>query len=187
VAQRSASPSTPHEAAFLTTWRYFVARSPTFPLALAGALCVVGAAVAASAVQYNFDKTAQGWTGDAPCKVAVSTAKHLAGSGSLAITAVGNKTNSASVYKPKVKPGAVVVFHIWAPAKGIVSLQPFVQDAKYQWAGAWTTPPGLKANAWNTITVKVPAKAATPIFKVGVQVTGDGKSSPTIYLDSVSW
>ena len=44
----------------------------------------------------------------------------------------------------------------------------------------------LTANAWNIITVTVPANAA-PLAQLGVEVATSGSWTGTIYVDSVGW
>jgi hypothetical protein len=158
------------------------------------AFCVALAAVGVSAfgaadtAKYNFETSPQGWAIDATTgAAAMSSAKHFAGTSSLAVKVVGAKVNRVSTPKPAVVAGKTVTFHIWVPAKGVTIVQPFVQDKAWGWYGKWTNMAHLKGNAWNTLQVAIPTKAKNPIWKMGVEITGDGKSSPTVYIDSIDW
>jgi hypothetical protein len=158
-----------------------------FAVALAVlATCAFGAADTA---QYGFEKSTQGWAIDgSKGSVSRSTAMHFAGGASLALKIHGKDANRVAVMNPSIPAGRRVTFHVWVPAHGITSVQPFVQQPKtYKWLGAWTAMSNLKGNAWNTIVLTVPKGWAPPEFALGMEATGDGTSSPTVYLDSVTW
>lgn len=162
---------------------------PTSPIA------VVPAAPKADSAQYNFESGVQGWqsSGGLITSVAQSYAKPYLGSYSLAvnISATGNDAQTVSVSAPTTPAGSTVTFHIWLPAGcALDSIQPYVlQGASggWTWSGSWTAVSSLTSGGWNTITVKVPANAAVPLYTLGVQFNSSGAWSGTCYIDSVSW
>jgi len=142
--------------------------------------------------QYNFESGTQGWSvSGAPLTgTASSTARAFAGSRSLAVSVGGTGTATAAVSSPSAGPGKVVTFRLWIPSgSGLSSLQPFaLQGASggWAWTGSWRAASSLTANAWNTITVTVPANAAA-LAQLGVEVATSSSWTGTIYVDSVSW
>ena len=146
--------------------------------------------------QYNFETGVQGWTssGGIITGVASTTAKAFAGTHGLAVTisspAAGG-TQQVYVGSPATPAGANVTFHIWIPSGSKVSsIQPFAQQGavgNWTWTGNWQPIASLKAGAWNTLTVTVPANAATPLYELGVQFQTNGAWNGTCYVDSVGW
>jgi len=154
------------------------------------------AAVAADTAKYNFEAGVQGWTADGGI-VSTATAKldkPFSGSQSLAVginSPAGGGTNTVSVSAPATPKGATVTYHIWIPAGStITSVQPYVlQGASggWAWSGSWTPIGSLTPNAWNTITVAVPAAASVPLYSMGVEIATSGAWTGTCYIDSVNW
>ena len=56
----------------------------------------------------------------------------------------------------------------------------------WAWTGNWQGLASLETNAWNTITVPVPANAAA-LAELGVQFATTGGWTGKAYLDSVGW
>jgi hypothetical protein len=90
-----------------------------------------------------------------------------------------------------VPAGRTVSLRLWIPAGLPLSgVQPFVrQDATANWlfTGSWVPATSLKAGVWNTVTVQVPATAASPVYQLGLELFTSGAWSGTVYVDSVSW
>ena len=109
----------------------------------------------------------------------------------LAVTVNGAAGDaSATVASPSTPAGKIVTFHVWVPSGSAISaIQPFVlqgASGNWTWTGNWQAIGSLKTNAWNTLTVAVPANASA-LFELGVDVTTSSTWSGTIYVDSVSW
>ena len=144
---------------------------------------------------YNFEAGTQGWTssGGMITGVSSSAAQAFAGTHSLAVQFGGSvaDTQIVSVAAPSTPAGKTVTFHIWIPAGGgITAVQPYVQQGSsggWLWTGNYQAASSLTAGAWNTLTVAVPANAATPLFQLGVQFFTGGAWSGTCYVDTVGW
>lgn len=153
-----------------------------------------GASVSADSSKYHFESGTQSWSSSgAPIVgLASSTARAFAGSSSLAVTfngAAGAPT--VFVRSPATPAGSTVTFRIWLPAGSAISaVQPYaLQGAAggWAWTGTWRAASSLAANAWNTITVSVPANAAMPLDQLGVEFTTSQSWSGTAYVDAVTW
>ena len=152
--------------------------------------------VPTDASKYNFESSVQGWSTDGGILTGatIATAQAFAGTHSLAIniaSPASGGTNYCSVATPAVPVGQTVTFHVWIPAGSTISsIQPYaLQGASggWAWTGSWTGIASLKTNAWNTITVTVPASAAVPLYALGVEVTTTGAWTGTAYIDAVNW
>ncbi len=149
----------------------------------------------ADTAQYNFESSAQSWThsGGILSSVARSTARAYRGSASLAVNFSGTAagTQQAYVALPSTPAGRTVTYHVWFPTGSrITSIQPYVQQGAaggWLWTGNWQPVSSLTAGAWNTITVAVPANAATPLYQLGVQFGTNAAWTGTCYIDTVSW
>lgn len=140
--------------------------------------------------QFNFESSSQGWTGGGGIVsgVATSTAQHYAGNQSLAVNFSGSSSGTASPSVGNVTGVAdvTITFHVWIPSGSkVTALQPYLQDNNWAWTSAWY--PNLTYNAWNAITVTVPANAATPLQVLGVQFFTSAGWTNTCYIDSISW
>ena len=140
--------------------------------------------------QFNFETDPQGWAGGGGVisGVATSTAQHYAGNQSLAVnfnsTAAGS--SSVSVGNVSVLPGQTITFHVWIPSGYKISnLQPYMQDYNWAWASSWYG--SFTPNAWNTLTLTVPANAVSPFHNLGIQFNTSAGWTNTCYIDSVSW
>ncbi|MGO9478515.1 MAG: hypothetical protein ACLP7I_11290, partial [Limisphaerales bacterium] len=139
--------------------------------------------------QFNFESSSQGWTGGGGIVsgVATSTAQHFAGNQSLAVNFNGasSGTASPSVGNVAVVPGTTITFNVWIPSGSKVSaLQPYILDHNYAWSSSWYG--SFTANAWNTLTLTVPANAVSPLQSLGVQFITSAGWTGTCYIDSVS-
>ncbi len=144
--------------------------------------------VSASRVPFNFESGVQGWVGAGGIVsgVATSTAQSYSGNQSLAVNINGSASGTASAYVSNVAavPGSTITFHVWIPAGSpIWALQPYTQDPNNNWNGSWYD--SLTANAWNTLTLTVPANAVSPLNTLGVQIFTSGAWTGTCYIDSV--
>ncbi|MGP8055188.1 MAG: cellulase family glycosylhydrolase [Limisphaerales bacterium] len=141
--------------------------------------------------QFNFETDSQGWAGGGGIisGVATSTAQHYAGKQSLAVNINSTNANSSAVNLGNVSvlPGQTITFHVWIPSGSkITSLQPYIQDNNWTWT--WGDYNGsLTGNAWNTVTVTVPANAVSPFHYLNLQFNASAAWTGTCYIDSVSW
>ena len=140
---------------------------------------------------FNFETDPQGWAGDNTnliSGVATSTAQHYAGKQSLAVNINSTSANSASlkIGNVSVLPGQTITFRIWIPSGHKISnLQPFMQDNNWGWASGWYG--SFTPNAWNTLSLTVPANAVSPFHYLGIQFNTSAGWTNTCYIDSVSW
>jgi len=152
------------------------------------------ATIAADPAQYSFEAGAQGWSssGGMISAVAASAAQHYAGAQSLQLsfTGAGAQTQSIKVANTQSLAGKTVSFKIFIPVGSKISwVQPYVLQGaagNWAWTGNWQGIASLKTNAWNTITVAVPANAAA-LSELGVQIATSAAWTGKSYLDSVSW
>ena len=140
--------------------------------------------------QFNFESTSQGWggVGGVVSSIATSTAQSFAGTKSLAVNfnVITNGTGSPSVGNVAVTPGTTITFHIWIPSGStITALQPYIQYNNWAgWTSSWYG--SFTPNAWNTLTLTVPANATSPLNALGIQIITSGAWTGTCYIDSVS-
>ena len=140
--------------------------------------------------QYNFETDPQGWAGGGGVisGVATSTAQHYAGKQSLAVNINTNAAgqSSVSIGNVSVLPSQTITFHVWIPSGYKISnLQPYLQDNNYSWSSSYYS--SFTANAWNTLTLTVPANAVSPFHSLGIQFNTSAGWTNTCYIDSVSW
>ena len=141
--------------------------------------------------QYNFETDPQGWAGDNTnliSGVATSTAQHYAGNQSLAVNINSTAAGSSSVQigNVSVLPGQTITFHVWIPSGYKISnLQPYMQDNNWAWTSSWYG--SFTPNAWNTLSLTVPANAVSPFHYLGIQFNTSAGWTNTCYIDSVSW
>lgn len=144
--------------------------------------------------QYNFESSSQSWTttGGMITSVASSSDRAFAGSKSLKVSISGAAgTQRTRVSGPTTPAGATVTFHIWLPSgSAISSIQPYVLQGAgggWTWTGNWQATSALLGGQWNTITVKVPTNAVTPLAELGVEFTTNATWTGSAYVDAVSW
>jgi hypothetical protein len=116
----------------------------------------------------------------------ISTAQRASGSKSLATSAPATTTYSR--VNPGNQPGIAgktVSMKVWVPSTGVQAVSPYVKAGDYAWTSTWYDINALAKNAWNTVTVTVPAGAVLPLLELGVVV--QTTASATYYIDSVSW
>lgn len=140
--------------------------------------------------QFHFETDPQGWAGGGGIisGVAASAAQHYAGSRSLAVNFNSSAAGSSSltVGNVSVLPGLTITFHLWIPGGNKFSnLQPYMQDNNYTWTSSYYG--SFTPNAWNTLTLTVPANAVAPFHNLGIQFNTSAGWTNTCYLDSVSW
>jgi hypothetical protein len=144
--------------------------------------------------KYHFENGTQTWSSSGAPIVAVtsSTARAFAGTNALAVTfngAAGSPT--IFVRSPATPAGTTVTFRIWLPLGGaITAVQPYAlqgASGSWTWTGNWRAASSLTANAWNTISVSVPASAAMPLDQIGVEFTTSQSWTGTAYVDAVTW
>ena len=70
-------------------------------------------------------------------------------------------------------------------AAQISALQPYMQDYNWNWTSSWYG--SFTPNAWNTLTLTVPANAVAPFNNLGIQFNTSAGWTDTCYIDSVSW
>jgi hypothetical protein len=140
--------------------------------------------------QFNFETDSQRWyaIGSQIAGIATSTAQHFAGRQSLAVNFNGTNadTSSVSVGNVVVSAGSNITFRVWIPSGyKLTALQPYLVDYNGTWTTRWYG--SLTANAWNTLTLTVPANAITPLQQLGVQFITSAAWTNTCYIDSVAW
>ena len=145
---------------------------------------------ATDTAQFNFESSAQGWTGGGGivAGVATSTTQHFAGNQSLAVNFTGAAagTASPSVGNVAVVPGTTITYHVWIPSGSkVTTLQPYLEDHSWAWSSSWY--PNLTANAWNTVALTVPTNAVQPLQALGVQFITSAGWTGACYIDSVSY
>ena len=139
---------------------------------------------------YNFETDPQDWAGGGGVisGVATSTVQHYAGKQSLAVNfnSTASGSSSVSIGNVSVLPGQTITFHVWIPSGYQFSnLQPYMQDYNWNWTSSWYG--SFTLNAWNTLTLTVPANAMGPLHNLGIQFNTSAGWTNTCYLDSVSW
>ncbi len=140
--------------------------------------------------QFNFESTSQNWSGGGGVvsSVATSATQKYSGNQSLAVNfnVTTNGTGSPSVGNVAVTPGTTITFRVWIPSGStITTLQPYLMDNNWAWSSSWYG--SFTPNAWNTLTLTVPANAASPLNVLGIQIMTSGAWIGTCYIDSVSW
>jgi len=140
--------------------------------------------------QFNFESSSQGWTGGGGIVsgVATSAAQQYAGNQALAVNFNGSAagTASPSVGSLAIAAGTTITLHVWIPGGSKVSaLQPYILDHNYAWSSSWYG--SFTANAWNTLTLTVPANAVSPLQSLGIQFITSAGWTGTCYIDSVFW
>lgn len=88
-----------------------------------------------------------------------------------------------------VKAGSTVSFRLWVPANAfqhLTAITPFFMDKNWSWTSSQVALSGLTANAWNTISVTVPANAVTNFTEIGIQFDMKDLWNGTLYLDTVT-
>ncbi len=147
------------------------------------------------AAQYNFEGGTQGWlsSGGMISGVASSSVQTFAGAKSLAVSfkGTGADTQYALVKAPATPAGKTITFHVWFPSgSAISSIQPYALQGAgggWAWTGNWQSTANLTPNAWNTITITLPANAVTPLDQIGVEFSTNGAWTGTCYVDTVGW
>jgi hypothetical protein len=123
--------------------------------------------------------------------VAISTAQKHAGQSSLAgmLAATGAARHSLVVTNPSPAPGpgADVAFHLFVPSGAPIDwVQPFVvESGSFRFTGNFVMNPQL--GSWLTLTLRIPADAASSFTDLGVQFHTTAAWSGSVYVDSVSW
>ncbi|HEX6273347.1 MAG TPA: hypothetical protein VFZ53_09910 [Polyangiaceae bacterium] len=152
-----------------------------------------GSAGGGDTARYNFESGVQGWTssGGMITGVSSSTTRAFAGARSLAVAFNGPAGSQfARVGAPGVPAGRTVTYRVWFPSGSrITAIQPYVLQGAaggWAWTGTWRATSGLSSNAWNTITVGVPA-GAQALHELGVNFVTDGTWTGTAYVDAVTW
>jgi len=116
---------------------------------------------------------------------------HFLGTHALAgqLNATSPQVYDVGVLAPRVPPGATVTFHVLVPAGSTVSwVEPYVQQGPPSDLLTGTMVPigQLSIDAWNTLTVGVPARAS-PLQVLGVRFNVSGPWRGAVYIDSVDW
>jgi len=124
--------------------------------------------------------------------LALSTSQKFAGASSLAATI---SATGPALYRlvatpmPGVAVGATITFHIFFPAQSTIDwIQPYALGVEPQssWSGSAVPTPGLMPDAWNRMTVTVPA-TWEPVRAIGVEFHLSAAWTGVVYVDEVSW
>ena len=79
-----------------------------------------------------------------------------------------------------------ITFDVWIPSGyNISNLQPYMQDNNWAWTSSWYG--SFTPNAWNTLSLTVPANAVSPFHNLGIQFNTSAGWTNVCYIDSVSW
>ena len=140
--------------------------------------------------QFNFETDPQGWFGGGGiiAGIATSTTQHYAGNQSLAVNfnSTASGSSSVSIGNVSVLPGMTITFRVWIPSGHKISnLQPYMQDNNWNWTSSWYG--SFTPNAWNTLSLTVPANAVSAFHYLGIQFATSAGWTNTCYIDSVSW
>ncbi|MBP3965590.1 cadherin-like beta sandwich domain-containing protein [Paenibacillus lignilyticus] len=149
----------------------------------------VSADAAADTAQFNFETNTQGFVGTTGATLAVSTEKAYQGNQSMKMTlnVTGSQGPFAKLSSPTgLTAGSTYEFHIWVPSgASIAGVQPYMMDSTWSWTGNFVPYNNLTKDAWNTLTLTIPAGAKTPFNEFGVQVQSSGDFAGSVYIDSI--
>ncbi len=140
--------------------------------------------------KFHFETDTQRWSasGAQIAGIATSGAQHFAGKQSLAVSFKGASagTSSLDLSDVVVPAGATVTFRVWVPAGSqVTTIEPYLQD--YNWAWSASSYGSLAPDTWNTLTIKVPPGATTPLKRLGLKIATGAAWTGTIYVDSIDW
>lgn len=143
---------------------------------------------------FDFENGVSGWTNTGQVyTVAGSTAQAFTGSSSMAVnfnSAVPVSPGTVWTTPPAaVKAGSTVSFEVYIPSASLSNLtdiRAFFMDATWAWTSNTVSASNLKANAWNQVSVTVPANAVAPFTEIGLQFDSLAAWTGTIYVDSVT-
>jgi GH18 family chitinase len=143
---------------------------------------------------FDFEGGVSGWmTTGQVYAIADSTAYSFTGSNSMAVnfnSAVPVSPGTVwTTPPPAVKAGSTVSFEVYIPSASLSNLtdiMAFFMDANWAWTSTTVSASNLKANAWNQVSVTVPANAAATFKEIGLQFDSPAAWSGTIYVDSVT-
>lgn len=141
--------------------------------------------------QYNFEGGLYGFGTSMGGKIYLDTEKAFAGSkcARICIDKSDDEIITTQNIEPGIAKGTVITFHVWIPAsKNIIAVEPFYQNANWEWSGNWIDYSELTPNGWNTITLKVNNKETLPVRGLGVKFAiRDSGFAGDLYVDSISW
>ncbi|MGC4119944.1 MAG: Ig-like domain-containing protein [Myxococcales bacterium] len=176
---------------------YHVVATSAADTAKSDSATVTVARSGADTAQHNFEAGTQGWvpsTGGWIGGVATTTSTVFAGNQALQVNFAGGtagERQQVGVASPVPGPGDLVTYHVWIPSgSAIARVQPFVLEGaagNWRWTGTVVEVASLQTNAWNTLSVTVPADATTPLYGIGVEFTASGPWTGTAYVDSIGW
>lgn len=148
-------------------------------------------------VIFDFEGDQQGWarTGNV---FSVSTSTDYANTGAQSLAAhfityrqTFQPHGTVFVTPPaQVQPGSTVEFRIWVPRMALTNsyltgIIPFFMDKNWAWTGNPANLSALTGDAWNTVTVQVPANAVAPFNQIGIQFDCSGTWDGIVYIDTV--
>ena len=161
-------------------------------LSLTGTVCVSSQP---APPLFDFESGVTGWTNTGQAySIAASTAYANTGRNSMAVTfnSAAWPTSAATVWATPpaaVQAGSTVSFEVYVPAASLPHLndiQAFFMDARWTWTSSTISAASLKANAWNKVSVTVPANAVKNFTEIGLQFDSKAAWSGTIYVDTVT-
>ena len=145
----------------------------------------------ADLAQYNFENGFQDFKVTNATEFYNSSDNAFAGTKSLKIRMIPGEDEyiDTSNVDPSITHGTTITFHVWIPETSeITAVEPFYQDANWEWTGNWNFYSQLTPNSWNTIKLKVLEDEPLPIRRIGVKIAAQGKNfSGYVYIDSISW
>jgi chitinase len=161
-------------------------------LSLTGTVCVSSQP---APPLFDFEGGVTGWTNTGQAySIAASTTYANTGRNSMAVTfnSAAWPSSAGTVWATPpaaVHAGSTVSFEIYVPAASLQHLndiQAFFMDARWTWTSNTISAANLKANAWNKVSVTVPAGAVKNFTEVGLQIDSKAAWSGTIYVDTVT-
>jgi chitinase len=144
---------------------------------------------------FDFEGGVSGWmTTGQVYTIAGSTAQAYTGKNSMAVNfnSAQGPTPPGTVWTTPpaaVKAGSTISFEVYVPSASLSNLtdiSAFFMDAKWAWTSTTVSASNLKANAWNQISVTVPANAVATFTEIGLQFDSVAAWTGTIYVDSVT-
>ncbi len=176
-----------------TTYRYQVVAFDAAGNASAPSAPVDAATAGATApVRYSFESGTEGWLVSERC-VNIWTSGSIAHAGRRSLALYLDRTASTTPGYAAVQPagtllpGATVTLHVYLKAEATnVRAMPYVQDANRSWlTGPRVT---LTPMQWIPLTITIPATAAAPMHRVGIQFSTSGAAfSGYVNVDDIRW
>ncbi len=146
-------------------------------------------------MMFDFETGVTGWAVTPGVhSVSSSTVEASTGTHSMAVNFIASGTFQAkgtvwAAPPAAVKAGSTVTFSIWVSSAALTNLtgiEPFFMDKNWTWTSTIVNLSKLTPNAWNKVSVVVPANAVIPFTEIGIEFDSSKLWAGTIYVDSVT-